>query len=314
MQSYHHFTLEERECLRIKLSEGKSLRQIARELGRNVSSISRELSRNGKKDGSYNAYWGWSMYRFRRKKCVRPYRMETDTALSRFVMEGLDKYWSPGIIAARWQGRPFSPSTIYRALKQKRLSGYSEHKHLRRRGIRKYCRGDNRTIHPDHTIHERPEVIDARARLGDWEGDTVLGGPGKGGLVTVVDRKSRYLRMALIANKEAQTVENALCDILSGSLTIKSITLDNGSEFAKFRSIEKTLDTTIYFADAHSPWQRGSNENINGLIRFFFPKGTDFRTVTPEQVFFVVTLINNRPRKCLGWLSPIEFISYKCCT
>lgn len=314
MQSYHHFTLEERECLRIKLTEGKSLRQIAREMERNVSSISRELSRNGKKDGSYNAYWGWCMYRSRRKKCVRTYRIETDAALKSFVMEGLDKYWSPEIIAARWQGCPLSPSTIYRTLKRKRLPGYTERKHLRRRGIRKYCRGDNRTIRPDHTIHERPKVIDERSRLGDWEGDTVLGGPGKGGLVTVVDRKSRYLRMSLIANKEAQTVENALCHTLRGPLPIKSITLDNGSEFAKFRSIEHTLHTTIYFADTHSPWQRGSNENINGLIRFFFPKGTDFRTVTHQQVLVVMTLINNRPRKCLGWLSPIEFISRHCCT
>jgi IS30 family transposase len=314
MQSYHHITLEERESLRIKLSERKSLRQIAGEMGRNVSSISRELSRNRKKDGSYNAYWGWSQYRVRRKKSVRRYRLEKDEALLRFVMEGLDKYWSPEIIAAKWSGRPFSPTTIYRALKQKRLPGYSEREHLRRRGILKYCRGDNRTIRPDHTIHDRPEVIDTRARIGDWEGDTVLGGPGKGGLVTAIERKSRYLEMALIANKEAATVEKVMCCALNGPLPVKSITLDNGSEFANFRRIEQTLKTTIYFADTHSPWQRGSNENINGLIRFFFPKGTDFRAVTHEQVNQVLFLINNRPRKCLGWLAPVDFISKKCCT
>jgi IS30 family transposase len=312
MKSYSHFTLEERECLRIKFCEGKSLRTIARELGRNVSSISRELKRNGKKDGSYNAYWGWSQYRYRRKRCVRPYRLETDPELCAFVMEGLDQYWSPEIIAARWQGEPFSPTTVYRALKRKRLPGYSERKHLRRRGILKYCRGDNRTIHPDHTIHERPLVIDSRARIGDWEGDTVLGGPGKGGLVTVVERKSRYLGMGLMPNKEAATVEKIICHTLSGTIPVKSITFDNGSEFANFRQIEKTLKTAIYFADTHSPWQRGSNENINGLIRFFFPKGTDFRTVSQEQVEHALLLINNRPRKCLGWLSPIEFIN--CCT
>lgn len=312
MKSYSHFTLEERECLRIKLTEGKSLRQIAFELGRNVSSISRELARNQKKDGSYNAYRGWSMYRFRRKKCVRPYRLETDDELRKFVMKGLDQYWSPQIIAARWQGQPFSPTTIYRALKQKRLPDYSERKHLRRRGILKYCRGDNRTIHPEHTIHERLEIIKERARIGDWEGDTVLGGPGKGGLVTVVERKSRYLEMALIANKEAATVEKVMCSALSGCVPVKSITLDNGSEFANFRRIEKTLNATVYFADAHSPWQRGSIENINGLIRFFFPKGTDFRTVSQQQVNQVLFLINNRPRKCLGWLSPVEFLN--CCT
>jgi len=312
MKSYSHFTLEERECLRIKLSEGKSYRQIAFELSKNVSSVSRELARNRKKDGSYNAYWGWSMYRFRRKKCVRTYRLETDEELRTFVMKGLDQYRSPQIIAARWTGKPVSPNTIYRALKQKRLPGYCERKHLRRRGVLKYCRGDNRTIHPDHTIHERPEIVQVRGRIGDWEGDTVLGGPGRGGMVTMIERKSRYLEMGLIANKEAVTVEKAMCRILSGFIPVKSITLDNGSEFARFRSIEQRLKTTIYFADTHSPWQRGANENVNGLIRFFFPKRTDFRAVSEEQISYVLNLINNRPRKCLGWLSPIEFLN--CCT
>ena len=192
MKSYTHFTLEERERLRIKLTEGKSLRQIAQELDRNVSSISRELSRNKKKDGSYNAYWGRTMYRSRRKKCVRNYRLKADAELQKFVTEGLDKYWSPEIIAARWQGKSVSPTTIYNALKQKLLPGYTERSHLRRRGIRKYCRGDNRSIRPDRTIHDRPTVVDARVRLGDWEGDTVLGAPQNGGLVTMVERRSRF--------------------------------------------------------------------------------------------------------------------------
>lgn len=313
MKSYTHFTMEERECLRIKLTEGKSMRQIARELGRNVSSVSREYARNKKKDGSYNAYWGWSQYRHRRKKCVRRYLLEKDKELCEFVMQGLDQYWSPEIIAARWEGRSFSPSTIYRALKQKRLIGYSERGHLRRHGIRKYCRGDNRSIHPEHSIHERPEWINERSRIGDWEGDTVLGGPGKGGLVTLVERRSRYLKMALIGDKQAATVEQRLYQALHGdNIPVESITFDNGSEFANFRSIEKTLEATVYFADTHSPWQRGANENVNGLIRFFFPKGTDFRTVSEMDVLRVMTLINNRPRKCLAWLSPSEFL--RCCS
>lgn len=308
MKSYTHFTLEERECLRIKLTEGKSMRQIAREMGRNVSSVSREYARNKKKDGSYNAYWGWSQYRYRRKKCVRSYRLEKDEKLHRFVMQGLNQYWSPEIIAARWEGESFSPSTIYRALKQKRLIGYSEHGYLRRHGKRKYCGGDNRTIHADHTIHDRPAWINERSRIGDWEGDTVLSGPGKGGLVTVVERRSRYVKMALISDKQAATVEQALYEALCGNVPVESITFDNGSEFANFRSIEKTLETTVYFADTHSPWQRGANENVNGLIRFFFPKGTDFTRVPALKVLRVMDLINNRPRKCLGWLSPNEFL------
>lgn len=118
--------------------------------------------------------------------------------------------------------------------------------------------------------------------------------------------------MTLIADKKAATVEKAMCYILNGTLPVESITLDNGSEFANFRHIEKALKTTIYFTDTHSPWQRGTNENINGLIRFFFPKGTDFKNVTLEKLNDVLALINNRPRKCLGWLSPVEFLN--CCT
>uniref|UniRef100_S0DGK3 Putative transposase n=1 Tax=termite gut metagenome TaxID=433724 RepID=S0DGK3_9ZZZZ len=197
-------------------------------------------------------------------------------------------------------------------MKQKRLPGYSERKHLRRRGILKYRRGDNRPIHPERTIHERPELIDTRVRIGDWEGDTVLGGPGKGGLVTAIKRRSRYLEMGLIANKEASTAEQVMCNMLAGTVPVLSVTLDNGSEFANFRQIEQTLEAPIYFADPHSPWQRESNENVNGLIRFFFPKGTDFRAVSHEQVERVLHLINHRPRKCLGWLFPIEFLN--CCS
>ena len=154
-------------------------------------------------------------------------------------------------------------------------------------------------------------MINERGRIGDWEGDTVLGAPGKGGLVTMVDRRSRYLQMSLLPNKEAATVEKVVCRILTNYLPVESITLDNGSEFANFREFEKALDATVYFTDTHSPWQRGSNENINGLIRFFFPKCTDFRSVSPNQVDLVLHLINNRPRKCLGWLSPLEFL--ECC-
>ena len=152
-----------------------------------------------------------------------------------------------------------------------------------------------------------------RTRLGDLEGDTVYGGIGKGVLVTFVDRTSRKLYAICRPNRSSNTIKGAFTDVLEG-VDVKSITLDNGTEFVKFQEIEKQLNTTIYFADPYSPWQRGTNENMNGILRFFFPKGTDFRCVSDEKLQYVVDLINNRPRKCLGWLSPIEFISYKCCT
>jgi IS30 family transposase len=149
--------------------------------------------------------------------------------------------------------------------------------------------------------------------LGDLEGDTVYGAIGKGVLLTLVDRTSRVLYAVCALNRESEIIKKAFETALK-NVTVKSITLDNGSEFAKFPEIETEHNTTVYFADPRSPWQRGSNENMNGLLRFFFPKGINFLTVTDEELQNVVELINNRPRKCLGWLSPREFIYAKCCT
>lgn len=211
-----------------------------------------------------------------------------------------------------------SHATIYRAIQEKRLPGISEKEHLRRHGTLKYKHGDKcKTIHPDRTIYDSPAIVEAKERLGDWEGDTVYGGKGKGCLVTVVDRTSKLLVAALSPNREAENVRKAFKNAfrwLGMPMPIETITLDNGSEFADFRGIEEDLNTTIYFADPHSPWQRGLNENTNDMIRFFFPKGTDFRLVSDEDVQAVVSLINNRPRKTLDFLSPLEFISKKCCS
>ena len=145
----------------------------------------------------------------------------------------------------------------------------------------------------------------------------MYGGIGKGCAVTIVDRKSKLLVAAIAPNREKETLRKAFKNAFAQSeikIPIKTITLDNGSEFADFLNIEKDLDTTIYFADPHSPWQRGLNENTNDILRFFYPKGTDFLNVPVEEFQNVVHLINSRPRKCLGYLSPIEFLSKKCCT
>ena len=314
MRSYKHFTLDERESLRIKLMEGKSLRQVAKELGRNVSTISRELARNGKKDGSYNAWWGCSMYLYRRKRCRRHTRFQSDIELKSFACCCLDKRWSPEIISAKWNeshpDKRVGQSTIYSAIKAKQLPGYSQKQHLRR-GYRQKNRGGY-SLKIENFIKDRPEIINSRERLGDWEGDTVYGSVGKGSIVTCVDRKSRYLVTALLPNRTAPVTATTVCAAMSG-FPVQSLCFDQGSEFAAFKVIESTLNTSVYFADPHAPWQRASNENINGLIRMFFPKGTDFTKVTSEQLSEATSLINDRPRKCLGWLSPRDFFSL-CCT
>ena len=120
-----------------------------------------------------------------------------------------------------------------------------------------------------------------------------------------MDRKSRYLCAGLLARRDAVLTKQVICSLLK-DLPVKSISLDNGSEFAEFRALEKELHTQVYFAEPHKPWQRGTNENTNDILRFFFPKGFDFRTITQDTVDRVVNLINNRPRKCLNWQSPAE--------
>lgn len=321
MKSYTHFTLSERNCLQQLLSEGKSYREIAKILNRSPSTISREVKRNysyGK--NHYNAWRATTLYIVRRKKCVRKHVIQPNTILYKYIVECFNDYWSPEIIAnkCKEQGLKICASTIYRALKEKRLSGISAKTHLRRHGKkpisdRKKCS----TIHPVHTIHERPEIVELKERFGDFEGDTVYGGVGKGCAVTFVDRRSKLLVAAIAPNREKGTIREAIkkaFSLMEYPIPIETITLDNGPEFADFLNIEKDLQTTIYFADPHSPWQRGLNENTNDILRFFYPKGTDFLKVDEEEFQNVIHLINSRPRKCLGYLSPLEFLSKKCCT
>lgn len=321
MRLYHHFTLTERESLRVMLEEGLSYREIGRRLGKNASSISREIKRNGKKDNSINAWWGTSLYLGRRKKCRRVLRLTGDLELRAYTEEKLSQFWSPEIIVAKWKElhpqAKLAVSTIYRALKTKQLNGYSERTHLRQHGKRKFVSRGNTNknpIKPEHLIDEWTPEIRSRSRIGDWEGDTVRGKPGHGCLFTAVDRCSRYIKLGLIPGRSTKEASSkVICETLKG-LPVHSLTLDNGMEFADHRQFAKQLDTTVYFTHPASPWERGSNENINALLRFFYPKGCDFRSVTQQQLDTVEMLLNNRPRKCLGWLSPIEFLFSKCCT
>jgi len=308
MSSYKHFTGEERQKIQESLNKGKKKSEIARELNRDRSSVGREIKRNENKKGTYNWWRATIKYMLRRRKCKRKLRLEC-VKLRTFVIEGFGKRWSPEIITQRYKkenpGEKLSHNTIYRAVKSKELPDITPQTHLRRRGKRKNAH-NSQTIKPTHTIHDRPSEVESRERMGDLEGDTIYGGIGKGCLVTFVDRRSRMLYAAKSHSRDSKLIEDTFKTSLAG-VNVKSITLDNGSEFSRFADIEINHHTTIYFADPHSPWQRGSNENINGLLRFFFPKGTNFHDISDDVVSSVISLINNRPRKCLDWLSPIEF-------
>ena len=319
--SYTHFTLFERGILQEYLNEGKSFREIGRLMNRSPSTISREVKRNfSKKKKRYNAYRATILYIIRRKNSVRKPVIQKNTVLYNLIKECLEKYWSPEITAhyCTEKGYPISFTTIYNAVKSGLFDEIKPKSHFRRKGKKKHAKNSNHaTIHPEHTIHDRPLIVDERLRLGDWEGDTVCGAKNKSCLVTQVDRRSKLLVAAISPNHTKEAVRKATkraFELLELPIPILTITLDNGSEFADFKGIEEDLDTTIYFADPHSPWQRGLNEHTNDMLRFFFPKGTDFSLISEEELLHVVHLINSRPRKCLGFLSPLEFISKKCCT
>ena len=320
--SYTHFTLEERKYLQQLLSEGYSFRKIAAILERSPSTISREVRRNkakyrphGKTDNKYwyNHWRAQNLYICRRREQVRA-ALQPGTVQWDYIVNNLQVFWTPEEIANRWnkdypQKKPLCVSTIYRYIKLGKFEGITVKQHLRRRG--KFMLPRNscyNSIQPDRTIPQWPDEIRNRIRIGDWEGDTVYGGVGKGLLVSLVDRKSRYLRIGLLPKRSAADTRNVIEKLLGG-LPVKSVSLDNGSEFSEFRKLEESLHTLVYFAEPHKPWQRGTNENTNDIIRFFFPKGFDFRTVTDEDVQFVEDLINNRPRKCLGWKTPAEVLS-----
>lgn len=317
--SYTHFTLEERKYLQKLLSEDKSFREIAAILDRSPSTISREVNRNRAKYKPHhktdNKYWynHWranNLYIRRRReqhrRALSPATPEWD-----FIISCLKKFWSPESICGRWllinpTAKPLCVSTIYRYVQRGELPSISAKSHLRRRNKRKKTRNANyNTIQPDRIIPEWSDIIKCRSRLGDWEGDTVYGAVGKGLLVTLVDRKSRYLCSGLLHSRVAQDTKTVIERLLK-DMPVHSISLDNGSEFSEFKAIEKALNTEIYFAEPHKPWQRGTNENTNDILRFFFPKGTNFHEVSDEELEKVVYLINTRPRKCLNWKSPFE--------
>jgi IS30 family transposase len=286
--------------------------EIAETLGRDPSTISRELKRNRVGD-EYFAAQAEDLAQQRRRQ--RPLaRKLDDPQLNAAVRRGLAQEWSPEQIAgAQRRAHPddarhrVSARTIYTWIERDQHRDHWK-TFLRRRGKRPYRRKNTANSCPAARIHNRPEVIEQRLRLGDFEGDTVLGPPGTGGLVTLVDRRSRLTIITKIQSKDADHVHQRIKQRLKELAEERrhSITFDNGTEFALCRRLEKHLDMQLYFADPGCPYQRGTNENTNGLVRQYFPKGTDFRTISHPEVRQVENLLNTRPRACLGFETPAD--------
>lgn len=235
-----------------------------------------------------------------------------DPTLKEYVRGKLLEYWSPEQIDGRLKLEKartrISFATIYRAIHSGQLD--IPKKCLRRAG-RKPSPHKEETrgrLHGQKTIHDRPRSADTRAWFGHWEGDTVRGAQGKGVAATFVDRRSRFLVACLMPDRRAQTLTDAMCAAFARfpkSLK-RSFTVDNGNEFFGYQSVEEQLGTKVYFADPYHPWQRGLNENTNGLLRQYFPKKCDFLAVSAQDFQSVVYALNHRPRKCLGFRSPAE--------
>ena len=314
MCHYSHFTTEEREMSRVLKAQGLSIRAIAKRLNRSPSTVSREFRRNCYANGTYAAHHADKLYQKRRKNCGRKQKLQSG-AVRDYVLEKMNLRWSPEQIAgrARLDKEPFSISfpTIYRAIDSGVLPPQIK-KIMRFKWKHKKCKGeDKRGKIPDTTpISERPAGAENRTRFGHWESDTVLGMRKTGCFGTHVERKSGYLIAFRIDDRQDKAFNKATIEAFSSvpDKLKKSFTVDNGKEFAAHKELADATGMKVYFCDPYSPWQRATNENTNGLIRQFFPKGTSFADITDDDLQYVVDLINNRPRKRLNFLSPFEVL------
>jgi IS30 family transposase len=319
MSTYRRVTYEDR-CQIYALSKGgTSQESIASVLGVSQSTVSRELRRNRGQRG----------YRFKQaeakaqaRQAIRRKPRKLTASVRRKVEAKLRQMrWSPEQISGwlRDQGIKLSHERIYQMIWQDKRDGGNLWRSLRRRGKRYNKRaGKNagRGLIPNRIdISDRPAIVARKARLGDWEGDTVASAGHKGGLLTLVERKSLLTKISKLRRSTARATQRATVRRLKpiGNF-VHTITFDNGKEFAAHQGIAHALTAKIFFATPYHAWERGLNENTNGLIRDFFPKGTDFSTISNAEVAKVERLLNARPRKSLGFRSPQEVFDSLACS
>ncbi len=316
--SYKHFTAKERYFIYHLVRYGLTYREIGRRLKKHHTAISREVKRNSRVNYSYLDDIA-QQKADQRAHMARHYRKRCNKQLLTHVTDKICQDWSPEIISGQLQ-RAFPNDTAMRistegiycwvyqdARDQGALYTHLVRHHKKRQKQHKY--GSGRGLIPGRvSIAERPEVVAERSRFGDWEGDTLEGAKGTGGLATHVERKSRYLITAKLSDKQAKTMADKTIKAFSSTPEHlrKTLTVDNGKEFAEFKRIQLKTGLAVYFADPYSAWQRGTNENTNGLLRRYFPKGTDFSKIKKKQIAFVAQKLNNRPRKCLSYRTPQE--------
>lgn len=316
---YKHLTESERNVIFYLDMVDLPNAEIGRRLGRSTSTISRELRRNRSDTNQYLPDTAQSKANARRQSCIL-YPKTGDRILMQHVADRLKRKWSPDQISGRLRVKPpkhmpgasISHATIYRWLwsDNERAKHFKPYLRVACKKRRKpYGKPSKRGQIPNRiSIDERPAVVDDRSRLGDWEGDTVVGKGRSGYVMTNVERASRYLVSRRIERALAESVADALYATMRRLDPAKrqTQTFDNGREFARHESIASRLGLDVYFAHPYSSWERGTNENTNGLLRQYLPKSRDFSTLTATELASYTWQLNNRPRKCLNYRTPAE--------
>ena len=315
---YQHLNYTERTLIKEWRKKKISMREIGRQLGRSHSTISRELKRNLWWGGHYYLRSSQEFYEARLKRRAQRYRLKTAT-IRDYIHQKLAIGWTPEIISGRL--RETDPNSYvchesiyqYIYIQARELIQYLPRKHQHRRTKRPY-RSTGERIKNRVPISARPKNVNERKTIGHWESDSVVGGDRQSGLQVIVERKTRLTNISFLISKTALATQNAICQRLANHppALVKSITYDNGSENVLHQSVNQRLGTQSYFCEPYHSWEKGSVEQVNGLIRRFFPKGTNFSEVSASQINRVEKLLNNRPRKCLNYQTPYEVFRKAC--
>ncbi len=308
--AYAQLTLEERYQISALKKAGHSQTRIAEEMGCHKSTVGRELRRNAGARGGY--FPKQAQQKAEARQAAKPRRVkfwgEYWDEIDGLVRQDFSPEQIAGVLRAHGAPVTISHEWIYRHIERDRQAGGDLHRHLRcwRPRRRRHGQGSQRGgIKGRVPIGERPAVVGEKSRVGDWELDTVVGKGHQSALVTAVERKSLYTLIARVEDKTAETVGDALvASLLPHAKKVFTLTSDNGTEFAGHAKVAAALGAGFYFAEPYSSWQRGANENTNGLIRQYFPKKTDFREITDAEVERAAYRLNQRPRKTLGFKTP----------
>jgi len=318
MKHYRHLCNEERFYIWPALREGQTQQQIAKALGRHPSTLSREIKRNTYPQCQFYTYhWAKQIVRYRQQYANRHKSRKLTEEPARLITQLIRQYLSPEQVSGYFKHHhalSLSHETIYRFIYSDGTRNAELKPFLRQGGRhrrKRYGLGARASCIPHRiSITERPHEVEKKTRLGDWERDTVIGQDRKSVLVTVADRASLYTVCSRVLSWSAHVVSQAIIRLLRPfKERVQTLTFDNGSECVKHERIAHALEATTYFAHPYSSWERGINENTNGLLRQFFPKRTDFRKISWQQVKEAVAHLNNRPRKTRGYRTPNQLFN-----